>query len=118
MARQPAKEWEVVFDDDFQAEFELFDEAVRDKILIRAGVLRYVGPNLARPYADTLEGSKYANMKELRAPVGDEVWRVAYAFDRKRRSILLCAGNKQGKNQKKFYKDLIALADERFARYG
>jgi hypothetical protein len=56
-------------------------------------------------------------MKELRAPVGREVWRIAYTFDPKRRAILLCAGNKEGKNQKAFYKRLIATAEARFAKY-
>ena len=55
--------------------------------------------------------------EELRAPVGKEVWRVAYAFDLRRRAILLVAGNKEGKNQKKFYQRLIATADARFGKY-
>jgi len=55
-------------------------------------------------------------MKELRAPVGKQVWRVAYAFDPKRRAIPPCAGNKEG-GSKKFYEELIATADERFGKY-
>ncbi len=111
------KQWEIVFDDEFLVEFDGFDEDVQDKILTRAGLLRQFGPQLPRPYADTLAGSSFANMKELRAPVGKEVWRIAYAFDRRRRAILLCAGNKEGKNQKAFYESLIAAADKRFAKY-
>src|SRR5215472_3100181 len=110
------REWDVVFDEKFQAEFDAYDEAVQDKILARAGLLRQFGPNLPRPYADTLEGSKFANMKELRAPVGKQVWRIAYAFDPTRRAILLCAGNKEGGN-KRLYQELIATADERFGKY-
>jgi len=110
------KEWEVVFDDDFQAEFDVYDETVQDKILARAGLLRQFGPNLPRPYADTLEGSRFANMKELRAPVGKQVWRIAYAFDPGRRAILLCAGNKEGGNRR-FYEELVARADKRFGKY-
>jgi hypothetical protein len=68
------KEWDIVFDDDFQTEFDVYEAAVQDKILARAGLLRQFGPNLPRPCADTLEGSKFANMKELRAPVGKQVW--------------------------------------------
>jgi hypothetical protein len=49
--------------------------------------------------------------------VGKEVWRIAYAFDPARRAILLCGGNKEGKNQKAFYVDLIATADKRYAKY-
>ena len=110
-------QWEVVFDDEFQAEFDAFDEEVQDKILTRAGLLGQFGPQLPRPYADTLAGSAYANMKELRAPVGKQVWRLAYAFDPKRRAILLCAADKGGGNQKVFYERLIATADKRFAKY-
>jgi len=111
------KIWDVVFDDEFKAEFDRFDEEVQDKILTRAGLLRQFGPNLPRPYADTLEGSTFSNMKELRAPVGKQVWRVAYAFDPRRRAVLLCAGDKEGANQKEFYAKLIATADKRFAKF-
>ncbi|MDE2135415.1 MAG: type II toxin-antitoxin system RelE/ParE family toxin [Alphaproteobacteria bacterium] len=114
---KPEKEWDVVFDKAFQSEFDEYDETVQDKILARAGLLQQFGPNLPRPYADTLVGSKFTNMKELRAPVGKQVWRVAYAFDPVRRAILLCAGNKEGGNSKKFYAELIATADERFGKY-
>jgi len=114
---KPEKEWDVVFDAVFQSEFDEYDEAVQDKILTRAGLLQQFGPNLPRPYADTLAGSKFTNMKELRAPVGKQVWRIAYAFDPDRRAILLCAGNKEGGNSKKFYAELIATADERFGKY-
>lgn len=112
-----AQGWDVLFDEAFEGEFNAYEETVQDKILARAGLLRQFGPNLPRPYADTLAGSKYANMKELRAPVGKAVWRIAYAFDAKRRAILLCAGNKEGKNSKAFYTDLIATADRRFGKY-
>ena len=38
-----------------------------------------------------------------------------FAFDPKRRAILLVAGDKGGVAQKRFYKSLIAKADARFA---
>jgi hypothetical protein len=109
--------WEVTFDEEFLAEFNSFEEHVQDKILARAGLLEQFGPSLSRPYADTLAGSKFANMKELRAPVGKQVWRVAFGFDPKRRAILLCAGNKESTNQKDFYERLVATADKRFEKY-
>ena len=37
------------------------------------------------------------------------------AFDPKRQAILLVAGDKAGVAQKRFYKKLIAKADQRFA---
>ena len=40
--------------------------------------------------------------------------RVAFAFDPDRNAILLFAGNKSGAGQKRFYKQLIAKADQLF----
>jgi hypothetical protein len=42
------------------------------------------------------------------------VWRVAFAFDPKRNAVLPIAGDKSGGGEKKFYRRLIAKADERF----
>jgi len=109
--------WTVLFDDAFEAEFAAYTEAVQDRILVKAGLLAQFGPTLPRPHADTLAGSQFANMKELRVPVGKAVWRLAYAFDPVRRAILLCAGNKQGRDSRKFYAELIATADARFGKY-
>ena len=45
-------------------------------------------PILKEPHADTLKGSDYDNMKELRFKVVNGVWRIAFAFDTKRKAIL------------------------------
>ncbi|NBO82987.1 MAG: addiction module toxin RelE [Betaproteobacteria bacterium] len=74
-------------------------------------------PNLGRPAADTLKGSRHANMKELRFDWNGEVWRVAFAFDPKRQAILLAGGDKGGADQRRFYKRLIAIADDRYDKY-
>jgi hypothetical protein len=66
------------------------------------------------PRVDTLKGSRHANMKELRFDADDGVWRVAFAFDPKRKAILLVAGDKSGGSEKRFYRQLMAKADERF----
>ena len=110
--------WEVSFHDDFEADFDALDEAVQDELLAHAKLLEQFGPQLGRPRVDTLNGSRHANMKELRFDANDGVWRVAFAFDPKRRAVLLVAGDKSGlgpsKAQKKFYNELIAKADARF----
>jgi hypothetical protein len=53
-------------------------------------------------------------MKELRFDLADGVWRIAFAFDPNRQAILLVGGSKSGVNEKRFYRDLIRVADERF----
>jgi hypothetical protein len=56
-------------------------------------------------------------MKELRFSVGKSAWRAAFAFDPKRKAILLAAGDKKGVAERPFYRRLIKLADERFDRH-
>jgi len=47
-------------------EFKAFEASVQDGLLAVAKLLADYGPQLGRPHADTLKGSKHANMKELR----------------------------------------------------
>ena len=90
------------------------DPAVRDEIHALSRLLRQFGPQLGRPRVDTLKGSRHRNMKELRFAAADGEWRVAFAFDPKRSAILLVAGDKAGVSSKRFYRQLIVRADERF----
>ncbi|MEM9218589.1 MAG: type II toxin-antitoxin system RelE/ParE family toxin [Cyanobacteria bacterium P01_F01_bin.150] len=110
-------QWSVEFCDEFDVEFETLDKSVQDELLAHALLLEKFGPRLDRPWVDTLNGSKYSNMKELRFKSASGVWRVAFAFDPNRNAIVLIAGNKAGQNQKRFYKKLIKIADSRFAKH-
>src|SRR5215470_20436746 len=102
--------WIVELDGEFEAELDTYPEEVQDMIAA-------FGPQLGRPRSDTLKGSKHKNMKELRLAVGRRAWRAAYAFDPRRKAILLVGGNKQGINEKQFYKDLITTGGKRFDRH-
>jgi len=106
--------WTVEIGDEFEPEFNELHEDVRTEILALSRVLQQFGPRLGRPRVDTLNGSRHANMKELRFSAADGEWRVAFAFDPTRSAILLVAGDKSGVSKKNFYKRLIAKADERF----
>ena len=106
--------WEVDFHGLFVPEFKALGEDVQDELLAHVKVLEEFGPHLGRPRVDTLVGSRHANMKELRFDAADGVWRFAFAFDPKRKAIILCGGDKSGGSQARFYKRLIAKADERF----
>ncbi len=105
--------WNVLFHDDFHAEFLALNGALQDELLAHAKLLQEFGPHLGRPTVDTLKGSKHANMKELRFDCDGGVWRVAFAFDTARAAILLVGGGKGGADQRRFYKKLIANADAR-----
>lgn len=106
--------WDVEIGDEFEAEFDQLREDVRIELLALARLLQHFGPQLGRPHVDTLKGSRHANMKELRFGAADGAWRVAFAFDTKRKAILLVAGDKSGAGEKRFYRELIRKADDRF----
>jgi hypothetical protein len=109
--------WIVRMAAEFEREFLLLDEVVQDGILAGVTLLKNYGPQLGRPYADTLKGARHRNLKELRFEAGDGVWRVAFAFDPARRGILLVAGDKSGVSEDRFYRRLITTADERYAAH-
>jgi hypothetical protein len=106
--------WEVILHGEFDPEFDALPDDVQDELLAHAKLLQQFGPQLGRPRADTLNGSRHANMKELRFDAADGVWRVAFAFDPNRKAILLACGDKSGGSEKRFYRQLIEKADTRF----
>ena len=106
--------WVVEIGDEFKPEFFELHEDVRTEILAVSVLLQQFGPQLRRPRVDTLNDSRHANMKEPRFSAADGAWRVAFAFDTKRKAVLLIAGDKSGGSEKRFYRGLIRKADERF----
>jgi hypothetical protein len=106
--------WVVEIGDEFEPEFDELHRDVRTEILALTRLLQQFGPQLGRPRVDTLNNSRHANMKELRFGAADGEWRVAFAFDTKRKAILLVAGDKSGVSEKRFYRELIRKADDRF----
>ncbi len=87
-------EWEVLFDAEFADWFEAVDEGLQDEIFAHVELLRRFGPNLGRPRVDSVKGSKYSNMKELRIQYQGDPSRILFAFDPSRCAILLVGGNK------------------------
>jgi hypothetical protein len=106
--------WTVLFHDAFDTEFSALKEDLQDELLAHARLLAEFGPNLGRPTVDTPNGSRHTNMKELRLSWNGQVWRVAFAFDPQRQAILLVGGDKGGADQRRFYKRLINVADDRY----
>jgi hypothetical protein len=68
------------------------------------------GPGLKRPVVGDIQGSRHANMKELRASRSG-VLRVLFAFDPRRHAILLLGGDKSGQ-WNEWYPSAIARADD------
>lgn len=86
-----------------------------EAIVTSLRILREIGPALGRPRVDTVKGSIYSNMKELRVQNKGRVFRIFFAFDPTRNAILLIGGDKRG--NKKFYNEMISRADELYRRH-
>ena len=108
--------WLIETTDTFDKWFDALDDMDRANVLASMLALREKGPMLPRPYADTVKGSCHSNMKELRIQSKGNPLRAFFAFDPKRRGILLCAGNKT-RNNKRFYDEMIPIADREFTAH-
>jgi hypothetical protein len=64
-----------------RARVRAFEESFQDQLATNFLALSIRGPALGRPLVDTLKGSRYANMKELRVSRDKQEWRFAFAFD-------------------------------------
>ena len=109
--------WTIEFYEEFEPELDALPVEVQDEFYAEAQFLEMMGPATGRPHVDTLKGSRYPNMKELRFEAMDNEWRVAFAFDPKRVAVMLVGGGKVGMSEKRFYKGLIKKADARYARH-
>jgi hypothetical protein len=107
--------WQVELHDDLVAEVDAVPRSAQRELAAHLKLLAEFGPGLGRPSVDTLKGSRIANLKELRFSAEGGVWRVAFAFDRRRIAVLLAMGDKRGKGSDRFYKALVAKAEARWS---
>jgi hypothetical protein len=108
--------WIVETTDVFDAWYASLGDTDRANVLASLLVLRQMGPQLGRPHADSVKGSSHSNMKELRIQSKGKPLRAFFAFDFERTGIVLCAGNKGG-NDKRFYDEMIPIADREFTAH-
>lgn len=101
--------WEVEYTDEFAAWWKSLTPEEQSSLLASVNKLRLAGPNLGRPEVDTIKGSRYTNMKELRTQHQGRPLRTFFAFDPRRTAILLIGGDKTG--DKRFYEKMIPIAD-------
>ena len=101
--------WDVEFTDQFEAWWDTLSSEEQQSIDAAVRLLEQRGPGLGRPLVDSIEGSRHANMKELRAGT----IRVLFAFDPRRSAILLIGGDKRDRWQE-FYERTIPIADDLF----
>ena len=108
--------WDIITTNKFDEWFDCLNDADRTNVIAGMLLLREKGPHLSRPFADTVVGSEYSNMKELRIQSKGYPLRAFFAFDPERKGILLCAGNKVG-DEKRFYKRMVPFADKEYRNH-
>ena len=107
--------WDVQYTDQFHAWWLTLGSGEHDAITYSVGLIEQSGPGLARPHVDTVAGSRFQNMKELRVQYRGRPYRIFFAFDPRRSAILLIGGAKAGKRN--FYPKMIREADELYSDY-
>lgn len=107
--------WEIEYTEEFSGWWNGLTPAEQDSIADSVYVLADFGPALTRPQADTVNGSKYHNMRELRVQHQGRPYRVLYAFDPRRVGVLLIGGDKTGNNR--WYEEFVPKADAIYAQH-
>ena len=107
--------WEVEYTRQFEAWWNSLSEDEQVEISAKVELLQECGPTLPRPHADVISCSRHANMKELRGKVEDRQLRVLYAFDPRRRALLLLGGDKTG--DPNWYEKFVPMADDLFDQH-
>ena len=107
--------WAVEYTDEFGAWWKNLTEAEQEDVDAHVRELERRGPMLPFPYSSDVKGSTHGAMRELRVQSGGRPIRIFYAFDPRRSAILLIGGMKS--NQRRFYDQMVPLADRLFAQH-
>lgn len=108
------REWEIMFMPDAERWYRGLSAQDADHVNATLVQLRLHGPNLGRPRADRMKGSRHHNMKELRPANGN--LRALFAFDPNRRAVVLLGGDKTN-DWKGWYKRNLPVAERIFDRH-
>ena len=107
--------WDVELTVECKRWWDALTEAEQDSLGRGFDLLETLGPALSRPHSDTLKGSRYPNMKELRVQHEGRPYRVIYAFDPRRVALLLLGGDKTGDGR--WYDKAILQAAKLYSKH-
>lgn len=107
--------WEVEVSDEFREWYQSLPGDLRAGIAAGIDILERYGPETGRPYVDTLKGSNYPNLKELRVQYRGRPWRVLFILDPRRNVYLILGGDKSGDAH--WYRDAIRRAERIYKQY-
>lgn len=107
--------WEVEYTDEFGEWWETLTEGEHISVAACVSLLEQLGTSLGFPHSSDIRNAKHRHMRELRIQHCGKPYRVLYAFDPRRKAILLIGGNKKGDD--KWYEKLVPLADKLYAEH-
>jgi len=73
--------WEIKRTEELAKWTKTLDDDAREAILKNIIILKEIGPNLGRPYVDTLKQSRHKNMKELRIQNKKRLFRILFLIN-------------------------------------
>ncbi len=106
--------WNVEVTDEFTEWYDDPGEADDDAVSAAIEYRIQRGPSLGRPFVDTIDRSRLANLKELRPKRSDI--RILFVFDSRHTAILLLGGSKTNDWQG-WYDRNIPVAERLYASY-
>jgi len=106
---------EILFTDEFGEWWEGLSIDEQDSVDRVVGLLERAGPTLAFPHSTGISSSAFPHMRELRIQHSGGPYRVLYAFDPKRRAVLLLGGAKGG--EERWYEVHVPIADRIYRQY-
>jgi hypothetical protein len=107
--------WEVEVSNEFISWYDSLNEDEWESVNSAVGKLQQFGPTLGRPYVDTLIGSRYPNLKELRVQHQGRPLRIVFVFDPRRNAYLILGGDKTGNSS--WYADAIRRAEAIYSQH-
>jgi hypothetical protein len=105
---------EVLATDEFTAWFNGLTVKEQEAMVYTIELLRQLGSTLEHPHSSAIAGATFA-LRELRTQAGGRPLRTFYAFDAKRRAVLLVAGDKTGDDR--FYPRMVREATKLWTAY-
>lgn len=102
--------WEVEYTDEFEEWWNSLSEDEQVEVAKVVTLLEEYGPHLPFPFSSGINGSRHGHMRELRIQHKGDPYRTLYAFDPKRKALLLLGGEKTGDDR--WYEENVPKADK------
>lgn len=102
--------FEVEYTDEFGEWWDGLSLAEQEDVSAVVLLLEMRGPQLRFPYTSAIVTSRHSHMRELRVQHGGRPYRILYAFDPRRNTILLIGGEKTGNDR--WYDEFVPVADD------